>query len=208
VIGAVNAPGVKLIHGHKTLLEAISEAGGLKPEAGPLVKITRVLAEGPIPLPDARPDATGQFTVAEVRLASLIGAQNPRENIAVQPHDVVAIPSAGLVYVLGEVSHPGGYEISTGNTLSILNAIARAGGTEHNAYSSRARVLRREPGKAERTEFIVNLNQILAGKQKEFELLPEDIVYIPTNRGKVLTTRALETMTGAGASIVVFRSSR
>ena len=112
-----------------------------------------------------------------------------------------------MIYVLGEVSRPAEYEISGSRTISVLDAIAKAGGTSRNASSSRARVLRTVPGKTERTEFIVDLNRMLAGKEKDFELEPQDILYIPTNRGKVVTNRAIEAMIGAGSSIAVFRSS-
>lgn len=207
VLGAVNSPGIKQIHGRKTLLEVISEAGGLKPEAGPTVVLTRAKSLGAIPLPGAHLDAAGEYFVAEVRIDSLLRAQNPGENIPLLPHDVVAVPPAEIIYVLGEVSRPGGYEIADPQ-VSVLNAIANAGGTNRNANSSRARVLRTMPGSAERTEIIVNLNSMLAGKEKEFKLQPRDILYIPTNKGKVVTTRAFEAMIGTGSSIAVFRSSR
>jgi hypothetical protein len=57
-------------------------------------------------------------------------------------------------------------------------------------------------------EFQVNLDRILAGKAREFELQPQDIFYLPTNKTKVVSTRALEAMIGTGSSIAVFRGSR
>jgi polysaccharide export outer membrane protein len=208
VLGAVNSPGVKQIRGRKTLLEAISDAGGLRTDAGAVVKITRVRSAGPIPLPGARLDTENRFYVAEAEIRSLLQAQNPGENIPLLAHDVVSVPPAELVYVLGEVARPGGYEVKSSRTISILDAIALAGGANRNASSSRARVLRPSPGKSERTEIVVDLNHMLAGKEKEFSLQGSDILYIPTNKGKVITTRALETMIGTGGSIAVFRGSR
>jgi polysaccharide export outer membrane protein len=207
VVGAVNAPGIKQIHGRKTLLEVISEAGGLRPDSGPAVVLTRAKVSGPIPLPGAHPDATGEYSIAEIRIDSLLRAQNPGENIPLLAHDVVTVPPAEMIYVLGEVSRPGGYEIADAQ-VSVLNAIANAGGANRNASSSHARVLRTLPGSTERTEIIVNLNRMLAGKEIEFKLQPRDILYIPTNKGKVVTSRALEAVIGTGSSIAVFRSAR
>ena len=61
VIGAVNAPGVHQLQGHKTLIEMLSLAGGLRADAGYRVKITRHMEWGPIPLEGATVDAKGQF---------------------------------------------------------------------------------------------------------------------------------------------------
>src|SRR5688572_13457291 len=56
ILGAVNAPGVHQVRGYKTLLEMLSLAGGLRPDAGHSIRITRQLEWGCIPLPNARLD--------------------------------------------------------------------------------------------------------------------------------------------------------
>jgi protein involved in polysaccharide export with SLBB domain len=112
-----------------------------------------------------------------------------------------------MVYVLGEVGRPGAYDFGS-PSISVLNALARAGGSNRNADASHVRVLRMLPGKAERAEFTVNLNRMLAGKTPDFLLEAQDIFYVPTNKGKVVSTRALEAIVGTGSSIAVFRGSR
>src|SRR6266567_4750841 len=67
VIGAVSAPGVQQLQGRKTLVEVLSLAGGPRPDAGYNVKITRQKEWGPIPLSNAAPDPTGQFSRSEER---------------------------------------------------------------------------------------------------------------------------------------------
>jgi len=207
VTGAVNSPGVRKLNGDKGLLEAISEAGGFKADAGPSIKVTRLVTEGPIPHASSQLDSSGRFYVAEFKIAKLLSAQNPVENIALRPHDIVSVPPAGMVYILGEVSRPGAYDFGS-PAISVLSALARAGGNNRNADASHVRVLRVVAGQTERTEFVMNLNQMLSGKSREFFLEPQDIFYIPTNRGKVVTTRALEAIVGTGSSIAVFRGSR
>ena len=68
VLGAVNRPGVHQVEGSKTLIEMLSLAGGVSREAGPWVKITRRIENGAIPLPVARSDIGGLYSVAQVRL--------------------------------------------------------------------------------------------------------------------------------------------
>ncbi len=207
VAGEVVSPGIKQVHGPKNLMEVLAEAGGLKPDAGPTVRITRLRTEGPLPLPDTHIDATGMYVVGEIRIRPILAGENPAENINILPHDLVTVPAAELIYVLGEVAKPGAYELSAAR-MSVLDALALAGGSAHNASSSRARVLRAVAGHSGRMEFQVNLDRILAGKAQEFELQPQDIFYLPTNKAKVVSTRALEAMIGTGSSIAVFRGSR
>ena len=207
VTGEVVSPGIKQVHGSKSLMEVLAEAGGLKPDAGPTVRITRLRTEGPLPLPDTHIDATGMYVVGEIRIRPILAGENPAENINILPHDLVTVPAAELIYVLGEVAKPGAYELSTAR-ISVLDALALAGGSARNASSSRARVLRAVAGRPGRMEFQVNLDRILAGKAREFELQPQDIFYLPTNKTTVVSTRALEAMIGTGSSIAVFRGSR
>jgi polysaccharide export outer membrane protein len=71
LVGSVGAPGVHQIEGPKRLLEVISIAGGLRGEAGSKVIITRELSSGPLPIPDARNDVGGKFSVGEIELDGL-----------------------------------------------------------------------------------------------------------------------------------------
>jgi polysaccharide export outer membrane protein len=207
VIGAVNSPGIRKWDGNKGLVEAISESGGYKSGAGPFIKLTRAADEGPIPHTSSMLDSTGKFYVAQIEIATLLNAQNPGENIPLCPRDIVAVPPAGVVFILGEVEHPGAYDFGS-PSISVLNALARAGGSNRNADFSHVRVLRLLPGSTEREEFVMNLSRMLTGKTPEFLLQAQDIFYIPTNKGKVVTTRALESIVGTGSSIAVFRGSR
>jgi len=208
VLGAVNSPGVRQIHEPKRLFEALSDAGGLREDAGPIIELARPVANGPIPLPGSHQDSAGEFYLAELSAKSVLSAQNPEENIPIFPHDIVSVPRAEMIFVLGEVNHPGGFEIGTSQTVSVLDALARAGGSLHSAQLSHARVLRHVPGKLERVDQSVDLTRILQGKTQDFALEAQDILFIPVNKGKVVATRAIEAMIGAGSGIAVFRSSR
>jgi protein involved in polysaccharide export with SLBB domain len=80
VLGEVDTPGVHQMRGRKTLFEVISEAGGLKDDAGNSIKITRRKEWGIIPLPNATTHASGEYSVGEVDVHSLMAAQNPQDS--------------------------------------------------------------------------------------------------------------------------------
>jgi len=70
-MGAVNRPGIHQLNGHKTLMEVLSLAEGLRQDAGPRINISRKIEYGPIPLANAKPDG-GQFSVAKVPVKALL----------------------------------------------------------------------------------------------------------------------------------------
>jgi polysaccharide export outer membrane protein len=75
VAGNVNTPGVVQLRGTRNLMEVIGMAGGLKPDAGDSVLITRYLNEGSIPVAGAFVDATGKYSVAHVDIRAVMERQ-------------------------------------------------------------------------------------------------------------------------------------
>lgn len=203
VIGAVNSPGVHQLQGRKTLIEMLSMAGGLRSDAGHSVKITRRPEWGPIPLPSAAEDSTGNFCIAQVNLKSIMEAKNPEENILIQPNDVISVPRAEVVYVLGEVRKAGGFVLQERETLSVLEALALAEGLGQMAAPEKARILRTVKG-AKPVEFNVDIKGILAGKVTDIALQPQDILFIPTNKTKKALNRTLDTAIGIGTGLIIY----
>ena len=192
VIGSVKNPGVQQLQGRKTLVEMLSLAGGVGEDAGYSVKITRKLEWGPVPLPTAKDDPTGRFSIAEVSLAAIEDARNPAENITICPEDVISVPHAEMVYVIGTVPRAGGYVLHEKQTLSVLQALSLAGGLDHFAKSEEARILRPVAGNGNRTEIPVNLKAIMAGQSGDVPLKPEDILFVPSSTQKKAWARAAE----------------
>jgi polysaccharide export outer membrane protein len=207
VIGEVNNPGVHQLQSHKTLVEMLSLAGGLKPDAGPLVKITRPLQWGKIPLPQAVVDASGQYSVAEVALRDVVEARSPQENILIRPYDVVSVPRARMVYVVGDVGKPGGFIVDGQESITVLKALSLAQGLGKDAAPKNARVMHatREGAKVVESGVPVRLNKILEGKSPDFPLQPEDILFVPSSAPKKAATRALEAFIQAGTGIAIYR---
>jgi polysaccharide export outer membrane protein len=207
VIGAVNTPGVLQLQGHKTLLEILSMAGGLRQDAGFSVRITRSLDWGPILLADAKKDSTGRFTVGEVNLKEIMEAHNPEKNILILPNDVISVPRADMVYVIGDVPKAGGFVLNEHESLTVLQALALAGGMNRSAAGRRAKVLRASHGSENRAEIPLDVQKILQGKAGDVPLRSEDILFIPSSTGKYVALSTLESairmagQVGAGVAI-------
>lgn len=203
VLGAVNSPGTQQIQGRKTLFDVLAAAGGVKPDAGNTVTITRIRSEGPLDLPNAAEDpATGRLTAA-VNLNALVNLREPSANILVRPHDEISVPRAQLIYVIGNVRKAGGFTLSEGRSISALEALSLAEGLSPNASPKSARILRKHG--ADREQIPVNLKAILAGKTKDVALNPDDILFVPDNVSRRATTRALETAMNTLSGVAIWR---
>jgi len=206
ILGAVNTPGVHQIQGHKTLLEMLSMAGGIRPDAGYSIRITRQLDWGCIPLPGAALDASGQFSVAEVNLQKIMEAKNPEENIQIFPHDVISVPKAEMVYVIGEVRRSGGFVLGEHQSISVLQALALAEGLNGTADTRHARILRLKRGADQREEMAVDVKDVLNGKKPDVPLQGDDILFIPGSTGKKAALRALEAALQTGTGLAIWRT--
>lgn len=202
VLGAVGTPSVYQLKGQMRLLDALSAAGGVRGDAGPTVIITRQSAYGPIPHRDARQDISGESTV-EIDLKNLMEARSPDENIVIEPHDVISVPTAQLVYVVGNVKKAGGFALAGRPTLSVLQALALAEGLDPRAAPDRTRILRRGPTTEQ--QIPVDLKKILAGKAEDVVLRPNDILFVPNNTMKTISSRTIEAAIQIGTGILIFR---
>jgi polysaccharide biosynthesis/export protein len=205
LVGQVVTPGVHQLQGRKTLLEVISLAGGLKPEAGHQIKITRKIEYGAIPLPSAKTDATGQYSVADVSVKKILNAESPEENIAIQPFDVISVPKAELVYVVGNVKRSGGFVLGDREKVTALQALSMAEGLDREAASNAAKILRKGPDGGDRQEIVVALGDILKGKKADVPMEPDDILFVPSSVGKKLALRSMEAAISIGTGIAIFR---
>ena len=201
VIGAVTTPGVIQLQGNKTLVEILSMAGGVRTDAGHSVKVTRKRQWGRIPLPGAAVDPTGRFSIGEVRLKAIMEARNPEQNLLIRPEDIISVPRADIVYVIGDVLKSGGYVLNDQETLSVLQALALAGGLERTAAPRKAKILRPAPGAERRTEIPVDLKKILAGDANDVAMAPEDILFVPGSGSKKAALRTLDAIVTMGTSI-------
>jgi polysaccharide export outer membrane protein len=205
VLGAVNTPGVHQVQGQKTLLEMLSLAGGIRQDAGYSVRITRQAEWGCIPLPSAKADASGRFSVAELNLKKIMEAKNPEENIQIFPHDVISVPKADMVYVIGEVRRSGGFVLGEHQTISVLQALSMAEGLNPGADTRHAKILRLKKEADQREEMAVDVKGVLTGKRPDLPMQGDDILFIPGSTGKKVALRALEAAVQSGTGVAIWR---
>ncbi len=206
ILGAVNTPGVHQVQGHKTLLEMLSLAGGIRQDAGYSIRITRQQEWGCIPLPGATLDGSGRFSVAEVNLKKIMEAKNPEENIQILPHDVISVPKAEMVYVIGEVKRSGGFVLGEHQSISVLQALSLAEGLNGTADARHARILRLKRDADQREEMPVDVKDVLNGKKPDVPLLGDDILFIPGSTGKKAALRTLEAAIQTGTGLAIWRT--
>ena len=205
LMGAVKSPGVYRLKGEQRLVELLSMAGGLLPESGRRIKITRKIEFGRIPLATAFEDSTGGFSLAEVNIDLVIELRKPAENIVIKPHDVIAVPRAGLVYVIGAVNKPGGFVLRESETMSVLQSLSMAEGFGEFPNAQKAKILRRSEETEVREEIAIDLKEIMKGKAPDVALYPEDILLVPTNTGKKIAVRIIETAVPIISGLAIYR---
>jgi polysaccharide biosynthesis/export protein len=167
VMGEVQHPGMYQISGPRTLLDVISMAGGLTRAADTRVTIKhRSEAEGTVTVTLSNDDA-------KTSLAS---------DVQVYPGDLVVVPRAGIVYVLGDVARPGGFVMQDNGKITLLQALAQAGSTGKTAAANHAILLRKTGDQYVSTK--LHVEKIARGQEPDFELHGNDIVFIPDSRWK------------------------
>ena len=127
------------------------------------------------------------------------------------PGDVVTVPHAGIVYVLGAVQRSGGYTVSNDRAqLTTLKVLSLAGGLNRTAKGSHAYIVRKDIA-GKQTEVEVDLGKVMKFQSEDLQLRPSDILYVPTSVAKTAAIRAAEIAIAVGSgfySIVSHISDR
>jgi polysaccharide export outer membrane protein len=205
VLGAVNKPGVYQLQSGRTLAEMLSLAGGPTREAGSVLRISRRADQQPLPLPGTQRNDDGTFQVASVDLDALLKGQSPDSNITLQPHDILTLPEAELVYVLGAVRKPGGFTLRQGESMSVLQALSLAEGLGPANAAGRSRILRRQGPQGSMAEIPVDLNRLIAGKTPDVAMRSQDILIVPSSTGKQVAMRAADTALQVVSGVIIWR---
>lgn len=184
VAGEVNMPGIYPLMGPHRLYDAISAAGGLTVKAGRTISIIHR-------------DDPDQPEIVRLPSSDSIA----KANVMVQSGDTVVVMKAGVVYVVGEVHHPGAFLMENNTSISILKAIALAQGTTNVASLKHACIIRKGPAGMERIP--VPLNRIYHRKAHDSLLRPEDILFVPTSNPKLYGRMGIQAaLTAMGTAAV------
>ncbi len=191
VVGAVRTPVTFQATGTVTLLEALSQAGGLTEGAGPEILVSQVPAAGQGDTP---------ATVRRIPVHGLIDAVDPTLNLVLHGGEEVRVPEAGKFYVLGNVHKPGAFAMTDGSESTVLKALAMAEGLDHFTGNT-AYIYRSDGAGSGKHEIPIALKRIMDRKAPDVPLLENDILYVPEATGRKATLTALDRMTLIGASV-------
>jgi len=121
------------------------------------------------------------------------------------PGDVVTVPHAGIVYVLGAVSRPGGYTVANDRAqLTTLKLLSLAGGLNNTAKSTRAVIVRKDAS-GKQSEVEVDLSKVMKFQTEDIQLRPSDVLYVPNSAAKVTLVRAAALAATVGTGILLYR---
>ncbi|MGH9749970.1 MAG: polysaccharide biosynthesis/export family protein [Candidatus Polarisedimenticolia bacterium] len=166
VIGAVGKPGVYEMLGPRTLLQVLSQAGGLTEDAGAELFVIRG-------------GNNGDGARIPVRIADLLTSRDAAVNVPVEPGDVVSVPLDRPIYIYvdGAVKTPGRIEQLSSRPITLLQAIAKVGGTTERANLKAVQILRKGEAGAP-TVVQVNLKKLRSGRETDPVLADGDIVVV------------------------------
>ena len=157
VLGKINRPGLYELRQYTTLLELISQAGGLTQGAGNRAIIKR-----------KRPSGTDlKEETITIDLKSLIEGGDTSRNIQIMGGDSIYINATEVYNVTGEVKKPD--EFNLDGEITIIQAITKAGGFTGKAAPSKVKIIRKmDDGK-----------KVLSRVPMDEPVLPNDVIVVP-----------------------------
>jgi polysaccharide biosynthesis/export protein len=179
IIGAVNDQARFELQRRVRLLELLTYAKGPSIKAGQTINIVHSSAPSLCKQNDRTEDITKAFSSYRLR-ETMQG--DPNANPYLEGGDIVTLPEADQVYVVGNVFSP--LTIPLKEPITVSRAIAMAGGLKQDAKKDKVRIVRQEPGSTTKREIIVDLSAIEKKRAEDIALLPNDIIDVPTSAGK------------------------
>jgi polysaccharide biosynthesis/export protein len=203
VLGAVTKPGsYPLKRGANSLSELLAEAGGPSEKAGNFIQFMPAEETGIVTSNDSSSRASfalskiisGEPASAGVDIpASLfLGTEGGIPiDAPVRGGDVIVVPEGGKVTVDGEVEKRGAVEIEPGMT--VVGALGASGGITYSARVEEVEIIR-PAERGQRTRYIVDLEKIMSGEQKDVLLKSGDMIRVPSHQGRRLSSDTFESI--------------
>jgi polysaccharide export outer membrane protein len=209
ITGAVRQPQIYPLFSQTTLLDLLSQAGGLADDAGGIAIVRRGDIATHVSVQNARaPEKPEMADTVTIDLKRLLESSDSTLNIRIYPGDRITIPRAGVVYVVGAVNKPGGYTIRpSSHGMTVLQAIALAEDTKTTALRDQTVIIRNDPQAEQgRKQIPIDLKKILRGKSPDATLQAEDILFVPDSAGKRALNRGLESVLQAATGVAIYSS--
>jgi polysaccharide biosynthesis/export protein len=207
VIGAVQKPGLYQITGPRTLIEALSMAGGLASgkgngTPGKEVYVTRQGGFRDLHVvPGMQLMTTNKVAID---LKDLLYTKDTGLNIPIQPRDIIAVAKANVIYVAGGgVRKPGGFVLEDRDEVTVIQAMAMAEGLAPDAAKHRARIIHTKAD-GSRVEIPVDIDKVLKEKAPDPTLAADDILYIPLSGGKSALRKSTNAIVQTVSGMLIF----
>jgi polysaccharide export outer membrane protein len=184
IAGAVKTPATIQELGDLRLLDAISQAGGLLPEAGPEITVERS-------------DGSSQ----RISVRDLFDGLHPELNVAIFAGARIRVPVSDRVFVVGDVKRPGAFPFINSKDTTVLQLLALSGGLD-SFSRNKAYIYRLVAGNPQKAEIEVPLRRILDRKAADVTLAPNDILYVPVNGKLKASASVINHVTGIGNTAV------
>jgi polysaccharide export outer membrane protein len=168
ILGAVEKPGFYELIGKRTILDIIALSGGISENAGKELLLIR------------RSSANKADLTYKINLEELFSRGNPALNKTLQEGDVINVPVDKIIniYVLGAVNNPGALAVKQSENITVLQAIAKAGGFSERAAKTRVKIVRQLASGKKRT-IKINVKDIINGKKEDMLLQEGDVIVVP-----------------------------
>jgi polysaccharide biosynthesis/export protein len=194
IIGEVARPGgYPLRRNQYSILDLLTEAGGLTDKAGS--KVVLIPSEH-------NPGAGGSGAFhrnpnqddLEFDIDELYGdASRKPLFLPLLPGDMVVIPKRGIYHVTGEVKSPGEFPLKS--RMSVMGAIAAAGGLEYSADVAKVELIRNIGGNRQAV-LSFDLEQVALKQGQDYDLRDGDIVRVPSQPGRFWRRQVVEFVNG------------
>jgi polysaccharide biosynthesis/export protein len=185
ISGEVQKPGIYPMNGPMHLVDAIAVAGGVTSRTGQHIAIEHA-------------DSSVPTQVVQVQN----GASAPGQNPSLSGGDKVIVERAGVVYVVGDVNKPGGYVMDNTGNLSVLQALALAGGAAPTAALNSCKLIRTTP--KGREESSLHLKKILTSQMADPYLQADDIIFVPASAAKTVGKRTIDAILQTATGMAIY----
>jgi polysaccharide export outer membrane protein len=186
MVGEVMRPGAYPGIGERRLFDLISASGGLTEKAGRIITIEHHGDPG---------------KKVELQLSSNNLAEDTQDNVDIYPGDLIIVSRSGIVYVVGDVLRPSGFLVSEDTALTVLKALALAGGGTKTSALNRTRILRQTPNGLQ--EIPIRLKKILYAKAPDVALMKGDILFVPGSGAKAAAYRTVDAAVSLSTTLAV-----
>jgi polysaccharide export outer membrane protein len=150
-------------------------------------------------------DPSPRTDTITINLNQLVESGDATNNIVLQAGDIVTVPHAGIVYILGAVARPGGFILANDRSqMTTLKILALSGGLNPTAKKDHAFIIRRD-NQGQQHQVPVDLKKVMDFTTEDVQLQPSDILYVPNSTAKAALRKAAELGLIIGTGVALYR---